>query len=121
MGRDFVTRDGVVFDPEQLAATQEELGNAWADLHAAAELLEGTEKSVLAQVSLEFRNAGLATSGIDLDRMARASVQYMKHVKDAVEARRLANRARVKYEAHKAFIELLRTQMATERAMAQLA
>jgi len=48
--------------------------------------------------------------------MAKASDRYEAHIRSMVEARKAANLARVKWEAQKIYVELIRTKAASERA-----
>jgi hypothetical protein len=48
--------------------------------------------------------------------LAEADQEYMKHIADMVEARKKATKARVKYDAYKVQIELLRSAESTRRA-----
>lgn len=121
MDRRYVDQDGLIFDPDEMRQRQEELGIDWADKHAAASLLEETEKALLSEISIHYRSTvDDVRSDIAAERMARASVQYRDHIRKMVEARRVANRARAAYDAYRAFVELRRTQMANERALATM-
>ncbi len=102
------------FDPDVIAHELERTGHDWADKNAAAALLEGTEKSILAEVTADARPA--CKSQAEAETMARASVKYRNHIMEMVGARKAANRARVSYEAVKIRVELQRTVAANERA-----
>jgi hypothetical protein len=105
-------------NPTELTERLIEVGESWADLNAAASLLEETRKTVLAEISVGFiRKGDTATAA---EKKAYASERYKKHVDDMVHARREANRARVKYDSGKAFSGLVRTQESTRRAEMQL-
>lgn len=100
--------------PEKLHSRLVALGENWADLNAAAELLEGSEKSVLGQYVLE--HMAEAKSVAKAEHMARADARYTAHMKIEVEARRKANIAKVNLDAAKTYIDLLRSQESTRRA-----
>lgn len=104
------------FDADRVAHELSERGLAWADAHAAAEALEETKKSMLAQISLASDHKSQTVR----EEMALASPEYREHVTKMVEARRAANRARVRFDTYKAWIELKRTAAATERAAMNL-
>lgn len=106
------------FDPDVIAHELERTGHDWADKNAAASLLEGTEKSILAEVTADARPA--CKSQAEAETMARASMKYRNHIMEMVGARKLANRAKVSYDAMKVRIELVRTAAATERAAMNL-
>lgn len=108
-----------VVDAEQVAHELSKRGHAWADTHAAAQALEEAQKSVLAEVAADYRKAG-TKSQAEAEGLARASRKYRDFVVEMVEARRVANRARVNFDTYKVWIELIRTKAATERAQMQL-
>lgn len=101
-------------DPHRLIQELIQRGEEWADLDAAASGFEETRHSVLGQMVTAF--IGQGRSAVSAEHMARSSSMYQQHVAKMVEARRLANRAKVNYEAGKTFIDLARTQEATKRA-----
>jgi len=90
-------------------------GSDWADKHGAAELLEGTLKSLKAQYSLDAKRQE-SCSMAEAESIALSSHLYREAMKDATEARTAANRARVRYDATKALFEAKRTAEASERA-----
>ena len=113
--------------PQRLAALADinvvhaklvEAGEDWADKQAAAQLLEDTEKSVLAEIAVKCKLDGHGVGASEL--LARKSLEYRSHIESAVEARRLANRARVAYDGIKVWAELLRTCEASRRAEMRL-
>ena len=103
-------------DPERIAHELSERGLTWADTNAAADALEEAKKSVLAQHTLAASGKSIA----EREAWALGSEEYREHLTRMVEARRVANRARVKYDVYKTFIELERSRYSTERAAMQL-
>lgn len=100
-------------DPKTIAEQLTNLGDDWADKHAAAEMLEETKKSVLAKLAADSLENSMAAK----ENYALAHEDYTKHVKSMVEARRAANKAKVRYDSGKVWAELMRTQSANERAV----
>lgn len=100
------------YDPDRLHARLVELGEQWADALAAADLLEETRKSVLAQVMVTSN----AKSRSEREDSAMQSSIYREHIQAMVEARRVANRKRVLFDAAKIKIDLMRSMNATRRA-----
>jgi len=101
---------------ERLAAELSKRGEEWADTDAAASLLEETKHTVLSEVMADWptdSNAGAETK-------ARRDPRYRAHLESMTEARRLANRARIKLDSIRAFIDLYRTEQATKRAEANI-
>lgn len=109
------------FDPAALANEVIALGEEWADMDAAASALEETRKTVLAKRTLEFiegsQSLGKARgmSVAQAETNALADPTYETHLELMVEARKNANRARVRYDLGRMRLELLRTHQATLR------
>lgn len=101
-------------DTDALCNEAEEAGMAWADANAAADALEETRKSVLAQGMTSYFAEGLAVNKSEAH--ALADRPYVAFIENMVKARHAANRARVRYDILKTRIELLRTNASTERA-----
>jgi NMD protein affecting ribosome stability and mRNA decay len=103
------------FNPEAIFAKLNATGEDWVDKNAAAEILEETKKSVLA----ELMNA---LEGPKTEREARALADptYRLHITNMVTARKEANRARVKYDSMRVLAEMRRTQESTRRAEANI-
>lgn len=106
--RDFATRS--------FAATERliEVGESWADLDAAASLLEELRKSVLGKLVLEFTASGMPAG--KAEHAAYDATEYREHVASMVEARRKATRARVRWDTGRAHVELMRSAESTKRA-----
>lgn len=92
-----------------------EVGTDWCDKNAAADLLEEQKHSVLSEIKL----ACTEKSDAARETWARASIRYQRFLGEMVEARRLANRARVKYDAVKTLAELRRTEETSRRTEMQ--
>lgn len=107
-----VGHNSAAIDPNSVAHELSERGLAWADANAAADALEETKKSVIAQATI----TAAGKSQGERESIALASAEVRDHLTAMVEARRAANRARVRYDVYKTFIELERSRHATERA-----
>jgi hypothetical protein len=107
--------DKAIRDPRSLTDRLIEAGEKWSDLNAAAEMLEETKKTLLAQITSGFM-AEQSMSVAKAETLALASNEYGRHLKAMVEARQLANKARVRYDSGKAFVELARSAEATRRS-----
>lgn len=112
------------FDPEVLTGQVLEAGEDWADKNGAANALEESRKSVLAKFFLE--HAAGKTDSVDgrparpissalAEQKALADERYRAHLDMMVDARRDADRARVRYEMGKMKLELMRSLQATLR------
>lgn len=100
-----------MFDANAITERLIRAGEDWADKFAAAEALEDAAETMLAKCFLE------ATGNVE-ERKARAKCddQYDRSRKLSRDARHAANRAKVKYDVGKAYVELIRSQESTRRA-----
>lgn len=87
-------------------------GEDWADKDAAASLLEETRKSVLAKLKNETDLKSEAAK----ESAALCRPEYKEHVELMINARREANRARVRYDSAKVLAEMRRSEESTRRA-----
>lgn len=106
----------MTYNAETLAAELSKRGLEWADRESAASLLEEARKTVLSECQADWPGESNAAS----ESKALRDPRYKEHLKNMVEARRLANRARVNYDVIRAYEGLFRTQEATRRAEASL-
>lgn len=109
-----MSADFLRLDPEQLAGELERRGHEWADKNAAAELLEEMKGPRLSQIANEHKATVPSVAAAEM--VAKASEAYGAHIASMVEARRVANRAKASLEGYRAFVELLRSRSAAERA-----
>lgn len=103
-----------------------ELGIVWAEKHETASLLEETKKTLLAQIIGELMSASRkdGKKGISFaqaETEALADVRYEAHLREMTEARREANKARVRHETAGVRLEMLRSLMANRREEMRLA
>lgn len=103
-------------NPEEIHERLRIAGEEWADLDAAAGILEETKKTVLAELSLQAKG----TTATAKEMEALASPAYRLHLANMVTARKAANKAKVRYETGKTWAELKRTQESTRRAEASI-
>ncbi|CAB4165184.1 hypothetical protein UFOVP833_34 [uncultured Caudovirales phage] len=99
-------------DPAKLAQSIVARGELWADANAAADLLEETKGTLLAKITKEY----LDLPAWKAEAMAKGSNTYSEHIGAMVDARRLANLARVRYDGAKIMGELMRSAESTRRA-----
>src|SRR5687767_2197670 len=104
------------FDPERIYHEIVTSGEDWSDKDAAANLLEETRKTILA----ELMNGAGAPSMSAKESQALADPAYKLHLTKMVAARKEANRAKVKYDAVRVLAEMRRTQESTRRAEANI-
>lgn len=98
--------------PEEIYGKVVEAGETWADCDAAASILEETRKTVLA----ELMNQSQASSMAAKESAALADPVYRLHVTNMVNARKDANRAKVRFDGAKLLAELRRSEESSRRA-----
>lgn len=101
-----------MINPNEVYERLVTLGDEWSDANCAADLLEETKKTLMAQLFIQSKQSSVAAKEME----ALQSKPYIEHIKAMVDARRRANRAKVKYDSARVYSELLRTQAANERA-----
>lgn len=92
-------------------------GYDWADANAAAESLEEAKKSVLARLTTKAIEEGSkitktgakSISAIEAEKRALADPEYQTHLTQMVEARKEANRKRVRYDVARVRLEMQRS------------
>jgi hypothetical protein len=90
------------------------VGTDWADKEQAANLLEGTLKSVKAKIAIQHKDCGMSVAESEL--RAECDFEYKEAREQAIQARTEAIKARVVYQAAQAYIDAWRTIEASERA-----
>jgi hypothetical protein len=105
-----------LLDAAKEAAELAKRGLEWAEADGIARQLEETKSTMLAVIASEHAKESAAKA----DLLAKADERYAVHIKGMVEARTRANKAKVKFDTYKAYVEMLRTNSATDRAMMTL-
>lgn len=113
------------FDPAKLTAEVIVIGEEWADQDAAASSLEETKKPLFAKIALENLTLGAksgnvgerpkAMSAAAAELHALSDPRYEQHLELMVQARKEANRLRVRYDMGKMKLELMRSLQANMR------
>lgn len=97
-------------NPDEIYERLRIAGEEWADNDAAANLLEETKRTLLAELK-----TGFTGSDAERERNALATAEYKLHLKNMTAARKTANRSKVRYETGKVWAELMRTKSANMR------
>lgn len=98
-------------NPKEVYQRLVELGSDWAQKEYAAQLLEETKKCTLSKFMNDSEEKSIAAK----ETISLANPLYREHLAKMCEAKRDANLAKVKYDAARAWVDMLRSQMATER------
>ncbi len=107
----------MLLDANKTAEELSQRGLAWADADAAFRALDDVTKTVLSEaIAALNRDDSMAAKETD----ARRSMLYKDHLIALAAARRTANRAKVNLEVYRCWIEMKRTNAATERAQMNL-
>jgi hypothetical protein len=111
------TTDRTFLNADKIYQELIDAGNDWADKDAAANLLEEGKRTLVSQIA----SAVQSNSRVEREEEALRSPGYTDYVASMVEARRVANRARVRYQAIQTLAELRRSQESTRRQEMRLA
>ncbi len=103
-------------DPSKLAQSIVARGELWADANHAADLLEETKGTLLAKIMKEH----LAEPAWKAEALSKADMRFEEHIKAMVDARRVANLTKVRYDGAKAMGEFIRSAESTRRAEMQM-
>ena len=101
-------------DPEELARELSTRGLDWADKDSAFYALEESKTSVLSQCKAELNDQDQSEAA--KETAARRAPKFLQHLKATADARKAMNTAKVNYAAFQAYIELIRSREATNRA-----
>ena len=72
-------------------------GEEWADLEAAAQLLEDSKSAVMAQWQTEYGDVPVNRA----EQAVKSSARWRDYINDTVEARKRANKAKIYLESVK--------------------
>lgn len=100
------------YDPNELRQRLVDLGEAYADADAAANLLEETKTTLKAKLFKMSEEKSAAAREME----ALADLDYHQHLEAMVEARRKATRAKVAYDSARVWIDMVRTLESSRRA-----
>jgi len=98
--------------PKDLSQWLVELGTDWAHKKRASELLESARKPLLARLGAQSNEKSQNAR----EAYALSHKDYENHCKEIADAQEQTDIAKIKYESAQAYIELLRTLSANERA-----
>lgn len=99
-------------NPDNIYQKLVEAGDAWAEAHEVAELLEESKKTLISQLAADSTEKSMAGKEAE----ALRHPDYERHIKAMTVARKAANKAKVRYDSAKVWAELKRTEAANLRA-----
>ena len=103
-----------MLNPDKIIVLAGRAGADWADKEAAASILEEVKSTLLSSLAVAHIAAGDAIG--TAEHKAKADQKYRSHIESMVEARKMANRARVRWINAQMYVELKRTMEASRRA-----
>jgi hypothetical protein len=103
-----------MIDPEEIYNRLCKIGKEWCEKDHAAILLTETKKSVMSELMVECFKSG--ENGAKAEAYAQANPIYKDHIKAMCDARRVANLARVNYDAARSWAEAERSAESSRRA-----
>lgn len=104
-----------LYDPDKIFDALETAAEDWANADHEARLLEGLQKSRLAQITLAKQVTAKTKAQAELESLA--DPEYQEYVRGMVAAKHKAIRARAKYENYQALSEARRTQESSNRSL----
>ena len=107
------------FDPHKISHQQEELGMIFADLDTAVELMKKEEKMIIAELTLQFSRQKMYKNMKELDGLIFTHDKFRDFTNRYSETLKKRNRAKIRFESFKTFVDNLRTKIVNERIMTQ--
>ena len=107
------------FDPHKVSHKQEELGMIFADLDTACELMKKEEKMIVAELTLQFSRQKMYKNMKELDGLIFTHDKFRDFTNRYSETLKKRNRAKIRFESFKTFVDNLRTKIVNERIMTQ--
>lgn len=107
------------FDPHKISHQQEELGMIFADLDTAVELMKKEEKMIIAELTLQFSRQKMYKNMKELDGLIFTHEKFRDFTNRFSETLKKRNRAKIRFESFKTFVDNLRTKIVNERIMTQ--
>ena len=107
------------FDPHKISHQQEELGMIFADLDTAVELMKKEEKMIVAELTLQFSRQKMYKNMKELDGLIFTHDKFRDFTNRYSETLKKRNRAKIRFESFKTFVDNLRTKIVNERIMTQ--
>ena len=107
------------FDPQKISHQQEELGMIFADLDTACELMKKEEKMIIAELTLQFSRQKMYKNMKELDGLIFNHDKFRDFTNRFSETLKKRNRAKIRFESFKTFVDNLRTKIVNERIMTQ--
>lgn len=101
-------------DPEALCHELEKRGLDWADKDAAFYAYDETKKDVLAECKALVNDP--KASDVAKETEARRMPKWKEHQQKMAAAKHAVNIAKIRYATWQAYVELIRSREATQRA-----
>ena len=105
------------FEPSKLSHRQEELGLEFADLDTAVELMKKEEKMIIAELTLYFSKNGGYKNITELNGHIYSDKKFKDYFDRYERTLKERNRAKIRYDSYKIFVDNLRTKIVNERTL----
>ena len=105
------------FEPSKLSHRQEELGLEFADLDTAVELMKKEEKMIIAELTLYFSKNGGYKNITELNGYIYSDTKFKDYFDRYERTLKQRNRAKIRYDSYKIFVDNLRTKIVNERTL----
>ena len=107
------------FEPNKLSIQQEELGNIYADLDTAVELMKKEEKMIIAELTLFYSRNKSYKNIKELDGLIYTHEKFKDYADRYSQTLKKRNRAKIRFDTFKTFRDDLRTKSVNEREYAK--
>lgn len=108
------------FNPSILSTHQEQLGNIFADLDSAVELMKKEEKMIIAELTLFYSRNKSYKNMKELDGLIYTHEKFKDFINRYDGTLKKRNRAKIRFETFKTYRDDLRTKMVNERELVKL-
>ena len=105
------------FNPNELSTTQEEVGLKYADEDTAVELMKKEEKMIIAELTLYFSKNGGYKNITELNGHIYSDKKFKDYFDRYERTLKERNRAKIRYDSYKIFVDNLRTKIVNERTL----
>lgn len=99
-------------NPDKIHEKLVRAGHDWSEAEAIAELMEETKRIVISQLAAECTESSMTAK----EAYAHRHPEYKAHIEKMVNARKMANKARVEWISGQKWADLKQTQSANDRA-----
>ena len=107
----------IEFEPAKLSHRQDELGLQFADLDTAVELMKKEEKMIIAELTVYYSKKSNYKNITELNGLIYTDKKFKDYFDRYEKTLKERNRAKIRYDSYKIFVDNLRTKIVNERTL----